>query len=57
MSVMYKLNLKNNNHRKCMIEFRTDIPGAYKGYVYCRGFHEANNIKNQLDQILEKTIV
>ena len=55
--VFDNLNLRNNNTRKCMIEFRTDISGAYKGYIYCRGFDEADNIKNQLDQILEKTIV
>jgi len=55
--VFDNLNLKNNNHRKCMIEFRTDIPGAYKGYVYCFSLGEANNIETQLKQILEKTIV
>jgi len=55
--VFDNLNLKNNNHRKCMIEFRTDIPGAYKGYVYCFSLDEANSIEAQLTEILNKTIV
>ena len=55
--VFDNLNLKNNNTRKCMIELRPDILSAYKGYVYCRSLDEANNIKDQLEKILEKTIV
>ena len=55
--VFDNLSLKNNNTRKCMIEFRADISGAYKGYVYCRGLDEANNIEDQLKQMLGKTIV
>ena len=55
--VFDNLNLKNNNHRKCMIEFRTDIPGAYKGYIYCFSLDEANTIESQLTKILNKTVV
>ena len=40
-----------------MIEFRTDIPGAYKGYVYCFSLDEANSIQAQMTEILDKTIV
>jgi len=50
------LNLKNNNRRKCMLEFRPKVSGNYKGYIYCSGLSEANEIKNKLDSILSKKI-
>jgi len=39
--VFNNLNLKNNNTRKSMIELRKDIPGFYKGLIYCLGLKEA----------------
>ena len=54
--VFDKLNLKNNNPRKCMLEMRPEVPGAYKGYIYCFSLSEANEIQNQLTAILNKKI-
>ena len=54
--VFDKLNLKNNNPRKCMLEMRPKAPGAYKGYIYCFSLKEANEIQNQLTTILNKKI-
>jgi len=54
--VFDKLNLKNNNPRKCMLEMRSEVPGAYKGYIYCFSLSEANEIQNQLTTILNKKI-
>ena len=54
--VFDKLNLKNNNPRKCMLEMRPEVPGAYKGYIYCFNLNEANEIQNQLTTILSKKI-
>ena len=54
--VFDKLNLKNNNHRKCMFEMRPEVAGAYKGYIYCFSLSEANEIQNQLTTILNKKI-
>ena len=54
--VFDKLNLKNNNPRKCMLEMRPEVPGAYKGYIYCFSLNEANEIQNQLTTILSKKI-
>ena len=54
--VFDKLNLKNNNPRKCMLEMRPEVPGAYKGYIYCFSLSEANEIQNQLTTILNKKI-
>jgi tetratricopeptide (TPR) repeat protein len=34
----------DNNWRKCMIETRPEISGAYKGYIYCSSMKEANKI-------------
>jgi hypothetical protein len=39
------LNLENNNIRKCMIEFRKNVSGNYKGYLYANSINEAKNIK------------
>ena len=38
------IHLENNNMRKCMIETRNQIIGNYKGYIYCTGLDEANNL-------------
>jgi len=54
--VFDKLNLKNNNPRKCMLEMRSEVPGSYKGYIYCFGLSEANEIQKQLTDILNKKI-
>ena len=54
--VFDKLNLKNNNPRKCMLEMRSKVPGSYKGYIYCFGLSEANEIQKQLTDMLNKKI-
>ena len=40
-----KLFLKENNIRKCIVELRENIPGNYKGYVFCNSIKQANDIK------------
>ena len=54
--VFDKLNLKNNNPRKCMLEMRSKVPGSYKGYIYCFSLSEANEIQKQLTDMLNKKI-
>ena len=54
--VFDNLNLKNNNTRKCMLELRANISGAYKGYIYCSSLNEAYEVQNQVDAILKKKI-
>jgi hypothetical protein len=53
-----KINLKNNNIRKCMIELRENVSGNYKGYVYASSLDEAKDIKKiiESDLINEKII-
>ena len=50
--VFDKINLQNNNTRKCAIELRDKIKGNYKGYIYCRELIEAKEIKEKLNKIL-----
>ncbi len=47
-----KINLKNNNTRKCAIELRDKVKGNYKGYIYCSELIEATKIKEKLNKIL-----
>ena len=54
--VFDNLNLKNNNTRKCMLELRPNISGAYKGYIYCSSLNEAYEVQNLVDAILKKKI-
>jgi tetratricopeptide (TPR) repeat protein len=42
------LNLSKNNQRKCMVEFRNQIPGLYKGMIYCSSLQEAKKISEDL---------
>ena len=42
------INFKNNNTKKCLIEIRPNIPGHYKGLIYCSSFEEAEEIKNEM---------
>lgn len=40
-----KTTLPLDNTRKCMVEARGDCSGAYKGFVYCRGIEEGNEVR------------
>ena len=35
LMIFDQLKLEDNNTRKCMIEMRPEIPGFYKGLIYC----------------------
>ena len=41
-----RLNLKNNNIRKCTIELRNKISGNYKGYIFSNSINDAEQILN-----------
>ena len=45
------INFKNNNTKKCLIEIRPNIPGHYKGLIYCSSFEEADEIKNKMIEL------
>ena len=48
------LSLKNNNIRKCITETRNNIPGNYKGYIYCNGIDEAKEIFDKISDIINR---
>ena len=50
------IKFKDNNWRKCMIETRPEISGAYKGYIYCSSMKEANEILLYILPTLKKFI-
>ena len=39
-----KINFKNNNIRKCVVETRNNILGNYKSYIFCRGIKDAEEV-------------
>ena len=43
-----RVQLGFNNLRKCMIELRQDFAGFYKGFIYCSGFDEAEEIAKKI---------
>ncbi len=45
----YDLELEEDFSRKTMIEMRPEIPGFYKGLLYCRGLDQAREVKELLD--------
>ena len=50
------LNLNKNNQRKCMVEFRNDVSGSYKGMIYCSSFEEAKKILMKLKPTLNENL-
>lgn len=48
------IKLSNNNWRKCMIELRSNIPGVYKGLIFCSSLEEAETILNKIKPMLIK---
>lgn len=48
------IHLENNNMRKCMVETRDKINGNYKGYIYCTGLDEANNLTEKINAEMSK---
>ena len=51
-----KLELPNNNIRKCMIELRPKVSGTYKGLIYCSSIKEVNEILKIISPTIDKII-
>ena len=50
-----RLELKNNNIRKCIIESRPKVSGTYKGLIYCTGAEELKTIFHKVSLLLKKS--
>ena len=44
LMIFDKIELPIDNTRKCMVEERKYCSGTYKGYVFCRGMEEADEV-------------
>ncbi len=51
-----ELNIPNDNTRKCTIEVRGEIPGSYKGLIYCQNLNEANEILTSVKKLVSDAI-
>ena len=56
MIVLDSIKLPNDKTRKCMVEIRPKISGAYKGYIYCQGDDEGREILNMVREVVTKKI-
>ena len=54
--VFDQIKLSKNNIRKCMIEMRSEIPGFYKGLIYCSSLKEAYQIADYLQIVIIEKI-
>ena len=54
------INLEANNARKCMVELRNEIPGFYKGLIYCSSLEEAKliheTISTHVSELIDKDV-
>lgn len=51
-----RMVLPLDNTRKCMVEARHDCSGAYKGFVYCRGMDEGNEVRKIVRKLVSEEI-
>ncbi|MBF0359334.1 MAG: tetratricopeptide repeat protein [Magnetococcales bacterium] len=56
MLVFDSIDLPKDNLRKCMVEVRPNISGAYKGFVYCQGVQEAKDLLELVQQTIYEKI-
>ena len=54
--VFDQLELDENNTRKCMVELRTEVPGFYKGLIYCSGLKQAKQIAEHLKRVVKDNL-
>jgi len=52
-SIFYKFNFGEDLSKKTLIELRPNIPGHYKGLIYCNSLHQAEKVQNLLNIELE----
>jgi tetratricopeptide (TPR) repeat protein len=53
-AIFYKLDFDEDLTRKTMVELRPNIPGFYKGLVYCESLAQASDVKDTLDLALRE---
>ena len=48
--------LPNDNPRKCLVELRPEISGAFKGLIYCRSFNESETLLPTMNKEIKSKI-
>lgn len=56
MIVFENITLLNDNTRKCIVECREQVSGAYKGFVYCTGINEGKAVLKIIQQMVSTHI-
>jgi hypothetical protein len=56
MVIFHELKPPNDNARKCMVECRKHVSGAYKGYIYCSSIEEAEQVKEWVQRLVSEQI-
>jgi hypothetical protein len=56
MMVFDKLELPNDNTRKCLVETREQVSGAYKGLIVCRDVEEGMTILKLVQNVISEKI-
>ena len=56
MIVFDSIKLPDDKTRKCMVEIRPEMSGAYKGYIYCQGDDEGREILNRVRAVVSERI-
>lgn len=56
MMVFDKIELPNDNTRKCIVERRKEVSGTYKGLIYCRGLEEGKEILKVIQAMMSEEI-
>lgn len=56
MMVFEKLDLSNDNTRKCIVECREQVSGTYKGFIYCMGIEEGNEMLRIARKVISEEI-
>lgn len=56
LMIFEKVSLTLDNTRKCMVEGRDNCAGAYKGYIYCRGDEDGNQVLKILRKVVSEDI-
>jgi hypothetical protein len=56
MMIFEQIRLKDDNTRKCIVELREQVPGAYKGFVYCRGLEEGKLLQRVFRQVVSAQV-
>ena len=56
MMVFDKLELQNDNTRKCLVETREQVSGAYKGIIVCRDIEEGMALLKLVQNVVSEKI-